>query len=156
MFDEKLEIVKVTGSCALALAYKALGGSTKLFVVLCALMLVDTIFGWIKGFYLGNWKSKTARWGFAGKIVELMFIGVLYALDWAFGIDYLKYFGIYYFGICELASIIENLAAMNSNIPDGLVELIRKIQFSVGTAVVNKVKGIVDKFIDVDGDDDNE
>ena len=130
-----------------------LGGSAKIFIILCILMLVDTIFGWIKGIHNKNWSSKTARWGFSGKIIELIFIGVLYALDWALEVDYLKYFGIYYFGICEFASVLENLAEINNNVPEGLVELIKKTQFSIGTAIVNKVKDIISKFIDIDRKD---
>ena len=64
--------------------------------------------------------------GLFGKIIELIFIGVLYALDWALEVDYLKYFGIYYFGICEFASVLENLAEINNNVPEGLVELIKR------------------------------
>jgi len=35
-------------------------------------------------------------------------------------------------------------------VPEGLVELIKKTQFSIGTAIVNKVKDIISKFIDID------
>ena len=153
MYDEKVETLKVFSCGVTAFVYKALGGSAKIFIILCILMLVDTIFGWIKGIHNKNWSSKTARWGFSGKIIELIFIGVLYALDWALEVDYLKYFGIYYFGICEFASVLENLAEINNNVPEGLVELIKKTQFSIGTAIVNKVKDIISKFIDIDRKD---
>lgn len=152
MYDEKIEYFKILVSSSVAFFYKIFGGSIKVFGGLCILMSVDTIFGWIKSKHKGQWQSQIARWGAAGKIIELIFIGVLYMLDWVFNVDYLKYFGIYYFGICELASILENLAEINKNVPEGLVELIRKTQFSIGTAIVTKVKNVIQSVINIKED----
>ena len=72
-------------------------------------------------------------------------------LDAAFEITFLEYMGIFYFGACELASIVENYAEINGNLPEGMLELIKKFQFSIGTAVMKKLKDVFNSLI---GDDD--
>lgn len=155
MFDDKIETIKIFGSACIAMGVKVMGGSSKHLIVLITLLIMDTIFGWLKSKKLNKWNSKAARWGAIGKIIELMFVGILYMLDWLFEVDYLKYFGIYYFGICEIASLFENYAELNGNLPKGVVELIEKTQFSIGTAIVKKVKDLISQFIDINGDDEN-
>ena len=53
----------------------------------------------------------------------------------------------------EIASIFENYAEINGNLPKGFLELLQKLQFNVGTLVVNKVKNFIDRLF---GDDKNE
>lgn len=150
--NAKIETVKAAITAGASIFALTIGGSYKHIIVLLLLMAVDTIIGWIKGIKLGNWKSSKARWGLVGKIVELMLIACLYGLDWLFGMDCLKYIGIYYFGICEIASMFENFAEMGGNVPDGVIELLKSIQYSIGTAAVKKIKKIVDT---IRGDDDD-
>lgn len=149
MFDDKIEMAKIFGSACIAMGVKVMGGSFKHLIVLIILLIIDTIFGWIKSKKLNKWNSKNAKWGATGKIIELIFVGVLYMLDWLFNVDYLKFMGIYYFGICELASIFENYSEINGNLPKGTVELIEKAQFSIGTAIVKKFRDIISQFIDM-------
>ena len=118
-------------------------------------MIVDTLFGWVKAKKLNKWKSVSARWGFIGKIIELMFVGVLYLLDAAFNITFLEYMGIFYFGACELASIVENYAEINGNLPEGTMEITEKIKFSIGTVIMQKLKKILNNFIDNDEEDND-
>ena len=150
MFDGNVESVKLFFSGLIAGGAALIGASFKYIIVLIILMSVDTIFGWVKAKKLKKWKSGAARWGFIGKIIELIFIVVLYILDAAFETDFLKYIGIFYFGACELASIIENYAEINGNLPEGAVEVAEKVQFSIGTVVMRKIKNIIDSFINND------
>ena len=72
---------------------------------------------------------------------------MLYLLDAAFDITFLEYMGIFYFGACEIASIIENYAEINENLPDGTVEIAEKIKFSIGTSIMRKIKNILNDLI---------
>ena len=156
MFDGNVESFKLFISGIISGGVTLIGGSFKYIVVLAVLMTVDTIFGWIKAKKIKKWKSGSARWGAIGKILELMFIGVLYILDAAFGITFLEYMGIFYFGTCELASIVENYTEINKNLPDGMLEIIKKFQFSVGTAVMMKIKKVFNDLIGSNEEDKNE
>ena len=153
MFDGTTESIKLFFSTIIASGAALIGASFKYIVLLALLMAVDTIFGWVKAKKLNKWKSGAARWGFIGKIIELMFIGVLYMLDAAFGTDFLEYMGIFYFGACELASIVENYAEINGNLPEGTLEFIKKLQFSVGTAIMKKIKKVLNSLIGIDEED---
>lgn len=148
----KIETMKATITAGASMLALAIGDSYKHIAVLLLLMAVDTIIGWIKGIKLGNWKSSKARWGAVGKIVELLLIACLYGLDWVFAIDWLKYVGIYYFGICEIASMFENFAEMGGNVPSGTIELLKTIQYSVGSDIVKKIRKVFEKE---EGNDDN-
>ena len=150
MFDGNVESIKLFFSGLIAGGASLIGISFKYIIVLIILMLVDTVFGWVKDKKVSKWKSRAAKWGFIGKIIELIFIVVLYILDAAFETDFLKYVGIFYFGACELASIVENYAEINGNLPDGAVEVAEKVQFSIGTVVMRKIKNIIDSFINND------
>ena len=150
--DAKIESVKGFMAAYIGIFAVIIGDSYKHILVLLLLMSVDTVIGWVKGFKLKKWKSNKARWGAVGKFVELMIIACLYGLDWVFETDVLKYIGIYYFGICEIASIFENFAEMGGNIPDGTVELLKEVQYSIGTQSVKKIK---DAFEKVWGSDKN-
>lgn len=78
-----------------------------------------------------------------GKIIELVFVAALYALDWLFEIDFLKYFGIYYFGICEIGSMAENIAKAGGDVPEGLGEVLNGFKDSLGSKVLEKLKEII-------------
>ena len=52
-----------------------------------------------------------------------------------------------YFIICEGASIVENIAKINNNIPEGLVDVLKSLQKSAGTGVVQWVQKTVDKIL---------
>ena len=156
MFDGTVESIKLFFSTLVASGVALIGASFKYIIVLTLLMIIDTAFGWVKAKKIGKWKSGAARWGFIGKIIELMFVGVLYLLDAAFNITFLEYMGIFYFGACELASIVENYAEINGNLPEGTLEFIKKLQFSIGTAIMKKIKKVLDSLIGTDNDDKDE
>ena len=156
MFDGSVESIKLYISSVVAGGAALIGTSFKYIIVLVILMAVDTIFGWVKAKKINKWKSGAARWGFIGKIIELMFIGVLYMLDAAFETEFLKYLGIFYFGACELASIVENYAEINGNLPEGTLELIKKMQFSIGTAIMQKLKNIFNASVGNNKGDDKD
>ncbi|MDE6182236.1 MAG: phage holin family protein, partial [Eubacteriales bacterium] len=111
------------------------------------LMIIDTTFGWIKGFKNGNWKSVRARWGIAGKIVELILISLLYILNWIFKVEFIVYIGLYYFIACEIASILENYTTINKNLPVGLIDVLKKLQFNIGTFLINGLKDFLEKTL---------
>lgn len=148
-----MEAFKVGSSTMIAYIVCRLGASWRHIAVLLAFMAADTLIGWLVAAHLGKWKSSVARWGFAGKIVELVFVAMLYLLDWLFGTDTLKYIGIYYFIICEGASFVENIAKVNKNIPKGLVDILKAAQSSAGSGIVKLVKKYMDKL---GGDDDEQ
>ena len=152
--DHYAESIKLFISTTIASGVYLFGSSFKYIMVLVFLMIVDTIFGWIKSKKLSQWKVSVAKSGFIGKIIELIFIGVLYLLDWIFKIDFLKYMGIFYFGICEIASIVENYSKINGNLPDGIADVINKAKLGIGGFAVSKIKGIFEKFFEVKDTDD--
>ena len=157
MFDSGIESIKVFFSGIIAGGVTLMGASFKYIGILVILMTVDTLFGWIKAKKSNNWNSSSARWGFIGKIIELMFIGVLCLLDIAFDTGFLEYAGIFYFGACELASIVENYAEINKNLPEGTLDLVKKLKFSVGTAVMQRLKNVFDTSSrNEKGDNENE
>lgn len=157
MFDGATETIKLFFSSIIASGAALIGESFKYVGVLAILMTVDTLFGWVKAKKSKKWNSAAARWGAVGKILELMFIGVLYLLDVAFDVKFLEYMGIFYFGACEIASIIENYAEINKNLPEGTLDLVGKLKFSIGTAVVKKIKKIFDNLIENEKDkEDNQ
>lgn len=145
-FNTSIEVLKVSISAFVAYIIAHLGASYKYIVVLLVAMAIDTIMGWIVAKYKHQWQSSKARWGFVGKVVELMFVAMLYLLDWLFAIDTLKYIGITYFIICECASFVENVAKINNNIPEGLVELLKTLQSGVGTGIVKWAKKTLNKL----------
>lgn len=144
--DIRIESVKGIFATYIGLIALLIGDSYKHILVLLLLMGVDTVIGWIKGFKLKEWKSNKARWGAVGKFVEMMIIACLYGLDWVFETDFLKYIGIYYFGICEIASIFENFAEMGGSVPKGMIELLKDAQYNIGTESVKKLKKIFDEL----------
>ena len=151
-FNGFVEAAKIGISAIIAMIISHMGASYKHIFVLICFMAADTVIGWLVAKHLGQWKSSKARWGFVGKIVELMFVAMLYLLDWLFAMDQLKYIGIYYFIICEGASFVENIAKINHNIPAGLVELLKSFQNSVGSGVVKWVKKMLGNI--AGGEDD--
>ena len=156
MFDGTVESIKLFFSTLVASGVALIGASFKYIIVLTLLMIIDTAFGWVKAKKIGKWKSGAARWGFIGKIIELMFVGVLYLLDAAFNITFLEYMGIFYFGACELASIVENYAEINENLPEGTIEITEKIKFSIGTVIMQKLKKIINGLIGDNEENDDE
>lgn len=150
--DTKIESVKAVLAAYIGIIALLVGESYKHILVLLLLMAVDTIIGWAKGFKLKKWRSNKARWGAAGKVVELLLIVCLYGLDWVFETNFLKYIGIYYFGICEIGSVVENFAEMGGNVPNGMIELLKDTQYNIGTESVKKLKKMLDSLFGGDGE----
>lgn len=144
-FKFDIELIKVAISYMAAFFAAHFAGSGKHIAVLICFIMADTFIGWLVYIKLGQWQSSKARWGFVGKIAELILVALLYMLDWLFVTDCLEYIGIYYFIICEGASIIENISKINSNIPQALVELLQSVKNSAGTELVKYVKRLINK-----------
>lgn len=144
--SKKIEYIKYLLSVVSGILTSIFRATAKEIVVLFILICVDTIFGWLKAVKNKTWKSNAARIGAMSKIVELILIACLYLLDWVFGVDFLKYIGIYYFGICEISSILENYAQINSNLPEGIVELLQTARQSVSKKIVDTIKNIMNKW----------
>ncbi len=146
-----LEAIKLSLVSLLGFFASFIGETKKHIIALVILMIIDTIFGWIKGFKKGIWVSKKAKWGIAGKIAELILVLLLYVLNWAFQIDFIVYLGLYYFMVVELASIIENYLEINHNLPEGILEVLRKLQFNFSKLILDRIKIFLDKtFTDED------
>lgn len=152
--DSNIEGAKITLASFLGIFASFFGTTQKHLILLIILMSIDTIFGWVKGFKKENWTSKRAKWGIAGKIVELMLICLLYFLNWVFKVEFIVYIGLYYFMAVEIASIFENYAEINGNLPKGFVELLKKLQFNIGTLAIQKITDFIDKIFN-NGDDEN-
>ena len=146
--NDNIESIKIFISTIMASGVLIFGSSFKYITVLFLLMVIDTIFGWIKSKKNNQWTVSVAKSGFIGKIIELIFIGVLYLLDWIFNTDFLKYMGIFYFGICEIASIVDNYSKINGNLPEGISELLNKTKIGIGNFTVSKIKKVIQKIFD--------
>lgn len=144
--DMKVELAKLGLSGILGSIASFFGGTEKHVIALVIIMIIDVTMGWMKAIKLGEWRSKKARWGFAGKVAELLLISVMYLLNWVFQVPYLIYISIYYFMLVEVASILENYAEINGNLPQGIVDVLKKFQTNVGTLAVKNVEEFIDKF----------
>lgn len=139
--NEKLIAIKLYISGVISTSIVAFGADYKYLTLLLVLMLADTVVGWLKGFKLGVFSSARAKWGFAGKIVELGIVYIMGRLDWTFGTGHwLANTGALYYGIVEIASIIENIQEGGlAVLPAGLSEFIHKLKYSAGKALVTKL-----------------
>ena len=151
--DSFTESVKIFTSTLMAAGASLFGVSFKYILALVFLMIVDTIFGWIKNKKNNTWNVSAAKCGFIGKIIELIFIGVLYLLDWTFKTNFLKYMGVFYFGICEIASIIDNYSGINKNMPDGVSEIVKNLKYGFGNFAVSKIKNVLSQILDFQNKD---
>ncbi len=118
-------------------------------------MFVDTIFSWIRCFKNNNWTYFKARWGIYGKISQLILIGIIYILNRIFKIKFIIYIVLYYFIFFEIGSILENYSAINPNLPEGLVEVLKNFQKSAGNLLVDKIKKLFEKFFGEKMQNDN-
>lgn len=142
---EKIEYVKFIVAALPAFFADIFGATSKQVFVLLILIAADTGFGWAKAIKNNSWKRRKAKIGFMGKIVELMFVACLYALDWLFCINTLKYIGVYYFIICELSSVVENYAQINGNLPEGLIEILGETKKNFAQKITNAVRNIINE-----------
>jgi toxin secretion/phage lysis holin len=145
-FDAKMEAVKVLLGGIATAVFKILGGNYKIVIVLMCFMVADTVLGWLGAAKKGEWKSKNARWGAVGKLVELIIIALMYLCEWAFDVSWLISTVTVYFILCEGASIVENIVQyhLNDNVPESLVEVLKKAKGSVVSEIVKKVKRLFD------------
>lgn len=144
MIYHKIETIKIYVGTFLEIIFSILGEFNKQIISLILLMIIDTIFGCIKVIKKDEWTFIKAKWGIAGKLVELILIVLLYILNWNFESDIIVYTGLYYFIWCEIASILENYADINGNLPKGFLEFLRKLQFNIGTTLTYKLKKFTD------------
>lgn len=145
--DTKIEVIKFAIGGLATAALKYLGANYKIVILLICFMAVDTVLGWLGAAKNGTWKSKNARWGAVGKLVELIIIALMYLCEWAFAIDWLISTVTLYFLLCEGASIVENIVNyhLNENIPKGLVEVLGKAKNSFVGIIIKKIKGIFEE-----------
>lgn len=148
--DAKIELIKLAIGSAVTTVLHSLGANYKIVVLLICFMAADTLLGWLGAIKRGNWKSKNARWGAVGKLVELIIIALMYLCEWAFAIDWLISTVTLYFLLCEGASIVENIVNnhLNDNIPAGLVDILEKAKKNFVSVVLKRIKGLFE------GDDD--
>ena len=142
--DAKIELIKIAIGSAITTALHCLGANYKIVVLLIVFMVVDTLLGWLGAIKNGTWKSKNARWGAVGKLVELIIIALMYLCEWAFAIDWLISTVTLYFALCEGASIIENIVNyhLNENIPPALVEILGKAKKNVVGNIVKRIRKV--------------
>ncbi len=145
--DAKIELIKLAIGSAATTVLHSLGANYKIVVLLICFMAADTLLGWLGAIKRGNWKSKNARWGAVGKLVELIIIALMYLCEWAFAIDWLISTVTLYFLLCEGASIVENIVNnhLNDNIPAGLVDILEKAKKNFVSVVLKRIKGIFEE-----------
>ena len=61
MFDGTIESIKLFISGVISGGVALIGGSFKYIAVLAVLMIIDSIFGWVKAKKQKKWKSGAAR-----------------------------------------------------------------------------------------------
>lgn len=154
MPDGKIESFKLIVSGGFAWLVTALGADYKYVSVLILLMVADTLLGWLKSFKTRSFKSAKAKWGFSSKIIELGLVYILGRLDWAFGTSgWLGNTGVIYYGIVEMASMVENIHDGGlATLPEGLVELLRKLKFNTGKLLLAKCKQAAASLLGVNAD----
>lgn len=145
--DAKIELIKLAIGSAATTVLHSLGANYKIVVLLICFMAADTLLGWLGAIKRGNWKSKNARWGAVGKLVELIIIALMYLCEWAFAIDWLISTVTLYFLLCEGASIVENIVNnhLNDNIPAGLVDILEKAKKNFVSVVLKRIKGLFEE-----------
>lgn len=147
MIYENIEKLEIGIGNFLEATASIFGETNKTIIALILLMIIDSTFGWIKGFKTGKWTYMKARWGIAGKIAELILISLLYILNWIFKVEFIVYIGLYYFITCEIASILENYTTINKNLPNGLIDILKKLRFNIGAFLVNSLKEFLEKTL---------
>lgn len=154
MMDQKIESLKLMVSGMAGALMAIFNVNHKYVTVLIILMILDTAFGWMKSFKLRSFESRIAKWGFMGKLVELLLVYILSLLDWAFNINsMLADIGVLYYGIVEIASIIENIHEGGlADLPPGLVELLRKLKYSASKTLVKKIHQAITSVLGLDKD----
>lgn len=140
--DAKIELIKIAIGSAITTVLHCLGTNYKIVVLLIVFMVVDTLLGWLGAMKNGTWKSKNARWGAVGKLVELIIIALMYLCEWAFAIDWLISTVTFYFLLCEGASIIENIVNnhLNENVPTSLADILEKAKKNFVGVLIKKIK----------------
>jgi toxin secretion/phage lysis holin len=146
MIDGKIEAIKVALGGIATICLNCLGANYRIVLLLMAFMVVDTVLGWLGAVKAGTWRSKNARWGAVGKLVELIIIALMYFCEWAFDVGWLISTVTIYFILCEGASIVENIVTyhLNDNVPTELVEILTKAKGSVVSAIVKRIKKLFD------------
>ena len=146
----KIESLKLIISTALAPIVSLFGATRLHMLVLIILMFIDTVFGWVASHKNGTWKSGNARWGSIGKIVEIILITAIYLINYLYNIEFLIYIIVYYFILCELASILENYALINQNLPEGLINILKAASQNAGKGIIAGIKKIFEKDKDTE------
>lgn len=126
----KTECLKVTFGGLSAAVIALFGENYKLVILLLCLMAIDTLFGHLRAIKDKNWTSYNARWGFVGKLVEIVLIALMYLCEWVFAINWLVNVVCVYFAICEAASIVENVVKghLNDNVPEDTIEFLTRLK----------------------------
>lgn len=143
--DLKMETMKIIVGSAISSFIGLLGNNYRLVILLMVIMAVDTILGHLRAVHNKNWKSYNARWGFIGKLVEIILVALMYICEWTFNINWLVNVVVIYFLICEGASIVENIVQghLNENVPEALLEVLGKIKTNAVTSIVQKISKLL-------------
>lgn len=90
------------------------------YIVLCVIMIgFDVLTGWLKALRKGKFKSTVMKKGLISKVTEMLILMLMYILEYYLpaininiGLPIVALVGVY-ITIMELASIIENIGAVN-------------------------------------------
>ena len=90
------------------------------YIILCLIMIgFDVLTGWLKAIKKGKFKSTVMKKGLLSKVTEMIILVMMYALEYYLpmininlGLPIVSLVGLYII-IMELASVIENIGAIN-------------------------------------------
>ena len=90
------------------------------YIILCVIMIgFDVLTGWLKAIKKGKFKSTVMKKGLLSKVTEMIILLLMYVLEYYLpmininiGLPIVALVGVYII-IMELASVIENIGAIN-------------------------------------------
>ncbi len=103
--------------------------------LLILLMVIDTIFGWVKSMKKKEWRSCSAKWGIVGKVCEILIVSLVYLLGKELNIDLFYPLLLAYFDLVEIGSIIENYCEINNNIPPFIIDVINRYKTNISSKI---------------------
>ena len=93
------------------------------YIILCVIMIgFDVLTGWLKAIKKGKFKSTVMKKGLLSKVTEMIILMLMYVLEHYLpaininiGLPIVALVGVYII-IMELASVIENIGAINPDL----------------------------------------
>ncbi|MEG2144902.1 MAG: phage holin family protein [Oscillospiraceae bacterium] len=110
------------------------GGWDKMIALLCLLMAVDFVLGFLAASKAGKVNSKVMFWGGINKLLVLLLVAVAVQLDAVLPVSepYIRTAVIWFYSGREGISLVENYGKMGLPLPPFLVKLLEQLKDSGG------------------------